>query len=154
MIPSDFSPQFCQLVMADIDQMLAIEEAVYAYPWSRGNFSDSFLSAYEAFGLRDAAGQLFAYFIVMPVVDELHLLNIAVNKPFQGRGYARLLLEKLHCYALERQFQSILLEVRRSNARAIDVYHSDGFAEIGLRKGYYPADNQAREDALVMRRMC
>jgi ribosomal-protein-alanine N-acetyltransferase len=46
---------------------------------------------------------------------------------------------------------SILLEVRPSNKRALEVYQRYGFARIGLRKGYYPAANNTREDAIVMR---
>jgi ribosomal-protein-alanine N-acetyltransferase len=49
---------------------------------------------------------------------------------------------------------SVLLEVRRSNYRAIEVYLADGFEEIGRRKAYYPVDVNTREDAIVMRRMC
>jgi ribosomal-protein-alanine N-acetyltransferase len=45
----------------------------------------------------------------------------------------------------------VLLEVRPSNIRALDIYRRYGFAEIGRRKGYYPAPNQQREDAIVMR---
>ena len=42
------------------------------------------------------------------------------------------------------------LEVRASNARARQVYVRRGFAEIGLRRGYYPAGKALREDAIVM----
>ncbi|MND05848.1 ribosomal-protein-alanine N-acetyltransferase [compost metagenome] len=45
--------------------------------------------------------------------------------------------------------QTILLEVRPSNQAAIELYASAGFAEIGRRRGYYPAGNE-REDAIVL----
>ncbi|MDF3835797.1 ribosomal-protein-alanine N-acetyltransferase, partial [Cupriavidus basilensis] len=47
---------------------------------------------------------------------------------------------------------TMLLEVRPSNGGAIALYRQAGFAEIGRRKGYYPAAGQVREDALVLRR--
>ena len=47
--------------------------------------------------------------------------------------------------------ESVLLEVRPSNLRALQVYQRYGFAEIGRRKAYYPAHNGQREDAIVMR---
>lgn len=145
---------FVKLGFADIDQILTIEEAVYSHPWSRGNFTDSFLSGYQAFGLRDHSGEIAAYFFVMPVVDELHLLNFAVRKENQGQGYASAMLRYLHLYAKEQGMTSVLLEVRRSNCRAIEVYLADDFEEIGRRKAYYPVDVNTREDAIVMRRMC
>ena len=46
---------------------------------------------------------------------------------------------------------SILLEVRPSNERALDVYRRHGYVQIGRRKGYYPAGAAGREDAIVMR---
>ncbi|MFZ6746619.1 ribosomal protein S18-alanine N-acetyltransferase [Undibacterium sp. JH2W] len=146
-------PHYGKLGFADVDSMLSIEERVYTHPWSRGNFTDSLSSGYEAFGFRDVEQDLFAYFVVMPILDELHLLNFAVGLPYQGQGYAKLLMGKLFAYANEHAYASILLEVRRSNVRAISVYEGAGFVSIGVRKGYYPAHDQQREDAIVMRRM-
>lgn len=142
---------FCRLGIADLDEMLAIEEAVYSHPWTRGNFLDSFYSNHEAGGIRDANGSLLAYFLVMPVVDELHLLTFAVSKDKQRQGLALGLLDNMLRYARDRKFVSILLEVRVSNHRAIEIYRRFGFQDIGLRKAYYPAVNGAREDAFVMR---
>jgi ribosomal-protein-alanine N-acetyltransferase len=42
------------------------------------------------------------------------------------------------------------LEVRASNERARRLYARRGFAEVGLRRGYYPAAQGRREDAVVM----
>ncbi|MBI1772926.1 MAG: ribosomal protein S18-alanine N-acetyltransferase [Burkholderiales bacterium] len=147
------TPQYSKLGFADVDSILTIEERVYAHPWTRGNFTDSFSSGYEAFGFRNAELDLFAYFVVMPILDELHLLNFAVDLPYQGQGYAKLLMGKLFTYTSEHAHTSILLEVRRSNVRAISVYEGAGFTSIGVRKGYYPAHDGQREDAIVMRRI-
>ncbi|MFZ6691947.1 ribosomal protein S18-alanine N-acetyltransferase [Undibacterium sp. SXout20W] len=146
--------EFVRLGFADIDQILSIEEAVYSHPWSRGNFSDSLMNGHDAFGIRNEVQEIIAYFLVMPVVDELHLLNFAVRSENQKQGYASAMLKFMHAYAKEHGYASILLEVRRSNYRAIEVYLGDGFQEIGRRKGYYPAEGDAREDAIVMRRIC
>jgi len=145
--------EFIRLGFADIDQILAIEEAVYSHPWTRGNFSDSLMNGHGAFGIRDMEQQIIAYFLIMPVVDELHLLNFAVRAENQKQGYASAMLKFMHEYAKEHGFVSILLEVRRSNYRAIEVYLGDGFKEIGRRKGYYPLQGDEREDAIVMRRI-
>lgn len=140
-----------KLGLADLDNMLALENRVYSHPWSRGNFFDSFNNGDEVFGLRDEEGQLFAYIILMNVVDEVHLLNIAVDGAQQKRGYARYLLEQLCVLAREKGMSSILLEVRVSNQAALSLYQKFGFTEIGRRKNYYPVSLQTREDAIVMR---
>ncbi len=143
--------QICQLGLSDLDDILAIEEAVYTHPWSRGNFLDSFYGQHIAVGIRDAQGSLVSYMFLMPVVDELHLLTFAVTLNKQGLGYGHALLKEMMRLAFERKFISVMLEVRVSNMRAISVYQRFGFCEIGRRRGYYPAHDGAREDAIVMR---
>ncbi|MES2048301.1 MAG: ribosomal protein S18-alanine N-acetyltransferase [Pseudomonadota bacterium] len=142
---------FCKLGFADIDQILMIEEKVYSHPWTRGNFLDSFYSGHEACGVRNKSEDLMGYFVLMSVVDEMHLLNFSIAAERQRQGLARILLDKMSERAREKNISSILLEVRVSNQRAVEVYQRYGFIEIGRRKGYYPSADGVREDAIVMR---
>jgi ribosomal-protein-alanine N-acetyltransferase len=87
----------------------------------------------------------------MYAVDEAHLLDVAVAAERQGEGIGRWLLDKATSRAREQGMQSMLLEVRPSNERAQQVYLRYGFTEIGRRRGYYPAQEGQREDAIVMR---
>lgn len=135
----------------DLPEVVAIENDVYPYPWSRGNFLDSLYSGYETWTLRDAAGALAGYFLMMFAVDEAHLLNITVRRGLHGKGLGRMQLDKVIALARERGMTSVLLEVRPSNLRALAVYKRYGFVQIGIRKGYYPAAGNMREDAIVMR---
>jgi len=136
---------------ADIDEVLTLEQLVYSHPWSRANFVDSLASGYQAWLLRDQTGELLGYFLLMAIVDEAHLLNVAVAASQQGRGLGRFLLNQAVACARGLGMESVLLEVRPSNTRALEIYERYGFARIGLRKAYYPAANQQREDAIVMR---
>jgi ribosomal-protein-alanine N-acetyltransferase len=135
----------------DIEDVLAVEDRVYPYPWSRANFLDSLASGYQAWVLRDQAMRLLGYFLVMQVVDEAHLLNVAVAEEWQGQGLGRFLLNQSVACARGQGMESMLLEVRPSNVRALGIYERYGFEQIGRRKGYYPAADQQREDAIVMR---
>lgn len=136
---------------SDIDEVVALEESVYPYPWSRGNFADSLASGYHAWVLRDQSMQLMGYFLVMQMVDEAHLLNVAVAQQWQGQGLGRFLLNQSVACSRGLGLESMLLEVRPSNTRALELYERYGFEQIGRRKGYYPAGGQQREDAIVMR---
>lgn len=136
---------------SDLDEVVAVEQEVYPYPWSRTNFSDSLTQGYHAWVLRAQDRTLMGYFLVMGIVDEAHLLNVAVARPWQGKGVGRLLVNQAVALSRGLGMESILLEVRPSNARALEIYQRYGFAEIGRRKGYYPAANSTREDAIVMR---
>lgn len=146
-----FNYTYSQLKLADLDAILAIEDRVHSHPWSRGNFVDSFCAGHVAFGLYNQKQELMAYFLLMPILDELHLLTFAVDIPFQKLGFAKVLLQHMSDYAVSQNAQSLLLEVRVSNLRAQHVYSAFGFAEIGRRKGYYPVHGGEREDAVVMR---
>jgi ribosomal-protein-alanine N-acetyltransferase len=136
---------------SDIDEVVALEESVYPYPWSRGNFADSLASGYHAWVLRNQSMQLMGYFLVMQMVDEAHLLNVAVAQEWQGQGLGRFLLNQSVACSRGLGLESMLLEVRPSNTRALELYERYGFEQIGRRKGYYPAGSQQREDAIVMR---
>ena len=135
----------------DLPAVLEIENAVYPHPWSRANFLDSLYGGHEAWVLRDGNGVLLGYFLIMLIVDEAHLLNISVRGDLHGRGIGRLLLDKVAQMARDKGMAHILLEVQPSNVRAIRLYERFGFEQIGLRKAYYPAAENTREDALVMR---
>lgn len=142
-------PALQPLAVADVDAVLAVEVRAYAHPWSRGNFIDSLAAGYVARVARDDEGAVIGYFVAMPGVDELHLLNVTVAPEHQGRGHGRALLEAVVAEARARAATRLLLEVRESNLRAQRLYASRGFAELGRRRGYYPARG-GRENAIVM----
>lgn len=142
---------FERMQVHDLDAVVEIEQAVYPQPWSRGNFIDSLLNDYEAWVARDASGRLIAYFLLMAMVDEAHLLNVSVRGDLQGQGIGRHLLDRVVLLTRAKGLQSVLLEVRPSNTRALAVYLRYGFVQVGVRKAYYPAADNLREDAVVMR---
>lgn len=142
------------LTVADLGAVLAIENAAYEFPWTRGNFIDALAAGNHAQGLRDAAGTLCAYCVAMAGVQEMHLLNLTVAPPHQHRGLARLMLDALVAASGAADARWLWLEVRESNQRAQAVYRRYGFEPIGVRRGYYPAAGGQREDAIVMRLAC
>jgi len=137
--------------LADLDEIMLIENAAFSHPWSRGNFVDSLSNMDNAWVARSAQRELLAYFVQMAVVDESHLLTIAVKASAQRQGLGSLMLDLVVQQAALMQMTSILLEVRSSNLRALALYQRFGFVQIGLRKNYYQRTAQQREDALVLR---
>jgi [ribosomal protein S18]-alanine N-acetyltransferase len=135
--------------LSDLDRVMLLEAAAYPFPWSRGNFIDSLAAGYVAEVLVDGDGELLGYFIAMAAVDELHLLNVTVAPPHQGRGHGHELLHAVRAQAARLKARRVLLEVRGSNLRAQALYRRLGFETIGVRRGYYPAP-KGREDAIVM----
>jgi ribosomal-protein-alanine N-acetyltransferase len=137
------------LTEALLDDVLRIEKSAYAHPWTRGNFADSLKSGYQLLALM-GGDTLIGYFVAMEGVDEVHLLNITVAPEFQGQGFGVLMLDALSVWARSRQALCLWLEVRESNARAMQVYERFGYRRVGERKHYYPAARGQREHAVVM----
>ena len=81
------------------------------------------------------------------MVDEAHIINVAVRQSWRGKGVGELLLISGIDMALKNKATVATLEVRKSNTIAQTLYKKYGFQEVGLRKAYY-TDN--KEDAVIM----
>ncbi|HEX2542857.1 MAG TPA: ribosomal protein S18-alanine N-acetyltransferase [Caldimonas sp.] len=138
------------MTVASLDGVMALEEEVYPFPWTRGNFLDSLAAGYVAWTLNRIDGDLIGYCVAMFGADEMHLLNITVAPAWRKRGHARRLLDELVAVCRQRPADRLWLEVRESNHAAREVYRRLGFVPAGMRRGYYPAPAGTREDAIVM----
>lgn len=145
--------RFVTMRAQDVPQVVAVENTIYAFPWTAGNFSDSLQAGYTVTLLLNQRNVLLGYFVLMCAVDEMHLLNLSVAQQHQGQGYGTQLLQHIFETSHTVGKQRILLEVRPSNPRAVALYIRSGFTQIGVRKGYYPAHASTREDALVMEKL-
>ena len=134
--------------MEDVDKIIEIEKLAYPFPWTRGVFVDCLRVGYACFGLQ-IGKQLAGYTIFSWAAGEAHLLNLCIHPDWQHRGYGSLLLEYTINQVARVDSDSILLEVRASNPRAVKLYINRGFKVIGERKAYYRAGDK-REDAIVM----
>jgi ribosomal-protein-alanine N-acetyltransferase len=131
----------------DLDAIERIERRAYPTPWSRSMFAGE-LSKPSGICLGAFQGEdMLGYLIVARYVDAWHIMNVAVDEGFRGRGIAHGMLERLFELTVGDVERGYTLEVRVSNETAIDLYKRLGFVETGVRRGYY-TDN--REDALIM----
>ncbi|HCN73256.1 MAG TPA: bifunctional tRNA (adenosine(37)-N6)-threonylcarbamoyltransferase complex dimerization subunit type 1 TsaB/ribosomal-protein-alanine acetyltransferase RimI [Pusillimonas sp.] len=134
-----------------LDEVVDIEASVQSFPWTRGNFADALSAGYGAWvALQD--DKVVGFSVVMFAPDVAHLLVIAVAPRFQRGGVGYVLLRHSEQAARDHGLISMLLEVRRSNAKALNFYHNRGFQSLSVRKGYYPAAKSPREDALVLQK--
>lgn len=134
--------------LADMDEVMRIEQQVHAHPWTRGNFTDA-LNSDNLCKVYEDGKEILGYAVLMQAVDEMQLLNISIAAEYQRKGLGRKLLGEIMEIARGMSLCRMLLEVRASNVAALGLYRAAGFSEIGLRRGYYLADN-GREDAIVM----
>ncbi|MDP2794951.1 MAG: ribosomal protein S18-alanine N-acetyltransferase [Sulfurisoma sp.] len=142
----DFAPMRAD----DVDAVIAAEQRIYDFPWTRGNFTDSLAAGYGAWLLHED-GVMLGYAVMMLAVDEAHLLNLSILPEARRRGFGSRLLRQMFAVARGKGAKRMLLEVRPSNVSGIGLYRHFDFIAIGERRGYYAA-HHGREDAIVMAR--
>lgn len=138
-----------EMLLADLDPVLAIERASFPTPWSRSMFEHDLLSnPYGRFFVaEDPDGEILGYIGSWFVYEECHIGTIAVHREHRGEGLASELVRHTAAQALSEDIDYIILEVRTNNDAAISLYQSLGFRQVGLRKGYY---TDTGDDAYLM----
>jgi ribosomal-protein-alanine N-acetyltransferase len=133
----------------------ALERACFSDPWTEAQLAAELAAGSAGFVLvleRPAGGGgrgLCAYGAFRLVLDEMHVMNVAVAAPERRRGLARWLLRFAMGRAARRGASRALLEVRAGNREAVALYESLGFRRLGVRREYY---REPVEDALVLAR--
>jgi ribosomal-protein-alanine N-acetyltransferase len=134
----------------DLDEILAVEQAAYPFPWTRGIFEDCLRVGYSCWVLEQDR-EIVGYGVMTVAAGESHILNVCVRPERQRAGHGLRLLEHLVALSRRHHADTALLEVRPSNRAALALYRKAGFNEVGVRRGYYPGTN-GREDALILAR--
>jgi len=149
MFSPEITPKHRVMKIADVEQVAQLEQRVYPFPWSDGIFRDCLRVGYGA-RVIEVGADLAGYVIYSHGAGEAHLLNLCVAPDYRRQKIGRRILRYVfQTLALEKA-EVIFLEVRPSNIGAIALYESLGFEQIGVRRGYYEAQD-GREDAKVYR---
>ncbi|MDX1804895.1 MAG: ribosomal protein S18-alanine N-acetyltransferase [Alcanivorax sp.] len=149
MTASDVSPDIRPMELEDLDEVLAIENAAQLTPWGSCHFRDCLKADHYQCLVAVEADRPVAFLILSHILDECHVLNIAVAPSRQRRGLARWLLSQSLQRAREGGMTVVYLEVRAGNSGAQALYQQLGFSECGRRKGYYRLGD-GHEDAVLM----
>jgi ribosomal-protein-alanine N-acetyltransferase len=135
-----------------LEQVLEIERASFPTPWTKGMFLKEFNSplSFHFVATKPAPqGDLVVcYVIFWMLMEEVHILNLATHPTFRRLGIAHSLLLFSLDFAYRRGGKVYLLEVRRGNQAALNLYQKVGFTALRVRRKYY-ADTG--EDAFIMR---
>ena len=140
--------------VADLEQILQLEEACFSAPWTRkmleaelsGNQFAHFLIA-KGSGLEDGTTDIAGYLCFWVVFEELRIMNLAIKASARRRGIARRLVTRTLEIGLEKGASRALLEVRASNDPALLLYEHMGFHRVSIRSRYY---SHPLEDAVLM----
>jgi ribosomal-protein-alanine N-acetyltransferase len=131
----------------DLDEIVAIEKAIFSSPWTRPMYLRELENPDVSFLYALRVPQIAGFCSFWLVLDELHINNLAVRVEYQGQGIGTALLRHVLDVGAERGATRATLEVRRSNAPAIRLYERLGFEIAATRPSYYV---NPPEDALIL----
>ncbi len=143
--------QIMPLGSSDLQRLMEIERAVFDEPWSASIMRDSIHAAHSrVWGIyAEDDSVLIGFGVITIVMDESELIDMAVAKEYQGKGYGKVLMQFLIDKAKQNGAEKMFLEVGVTNNPAINMYQGLDFTQINIRKNYYRRKNDIYEDALV-----
>ena len=136
----------------DAEAIACVHADLDVSPWNTAQWIEAYTHAADAWVItkQDSDGELVVgYAIYRAVCEQAELLNFGVRREYQGQGLGGNFLEST-LSLLPKSVEEILLEVRRSNVPATNLYEKLGFNEATVRRDYYPVAGGGREDAIVM----
>lgn len=136
-----------EMHLGDVPEALRIERLSFSTPWSEASFLSEVYGQRSFTRVAECGGALVGYICMRHVADECHLLDLAVDPDYRGRGVAGMLLNSGFEAMREEGCRFLFLEVRESNIPSLKLYEKLGFKVTGLRKAYYL---KPTEDAVIM----
>jgi [ribosomal protein S18]-alanine N-acetyltransferase len=135
------------MTVADLPEILTIETASFKMPWSETLFYNEILKTISVARVAKIYGKVVGYLCANVIIDEGHILNLAVHPEYRGLGIASRMIQEMLEIMRVVNCRSVFLEVRVSNEEARKMYEKFGFGLLGTRKNYYILPV---EDAVVM----
>ncbi|MDQ3023570.1 MAG: ribosomal protein S18-alanine N-acetyltransferase [bacterium] len=136
--------------MGDLDQVMEIENYSFPTPWRRHMYESDLKTnrGSRFYVLRDPmTNEIGSYCGTWFIYDEAHVGTIATRRENRGDRLAEQLLAYTAMQAENEGLRYMILEVRITNAAAIQLYERLGFLRVGIRRGYY---TDTGEDAILM----
>ena len=132
-----------------LEELARLERICFSRPWSRQMLAEELENQCAAFlvAVEPLTEKVVGYAGLLVMADEGYITNVAVFPEYRRRGVAEQLIAVFDSFARGNRLAFLTLEVRPSNAPAIALYQSFGFAEVGRRRNYY---DLPREDALIL----
>lgn len=138
---------FRKMVEADIDHVVAVENASFSSPWARQSFCEELENKLAYYLLATSGDAVIGYVGMWIIIDEAHITNVAVLPSHRRLGIGEAMMQEALVVAKSKGACAMTLEVRASNLAAKNLYEKLGFKPSGVRKNYY---EDTQEDAIIM----
>lgn len=141
--------QILEMAAVHTAQIAALEGEIFSLPWDEPSIRAELSNPLSLWLVAAEGAGVLGYVGSQTCFEDTDILNVAVRPDRRRRGVAEALLRELEQRLYARGSRQITLEVRASNLPALALYGKLGYAEVGLRKGYY---EKPREDARILQK--
>lgn len=132
--------------LEDLPAVLEIERKAHLAPWGEENFKGELEKPYCQFWVLtddETDEQIAGYIVFWVMFDEAQILNVVVDLPYRGLGYAQNMISRAIQVATKKEAKRLTLEVRKGNLPAIQLYQKMGFTIQQIRKQFYSNGDDA-----------
>jgi [ribosomal protein S18]-alanine N-acetyltransferase len=137
----------------DLLQVVEIEKRLHKAPWGMEELKAELAKPYCQFLVMtddETDSKVMGYIVFWLMFDECNILNVVVDLPYRGMGLAKTMIRQAVNAALRKGIRKVLLEVRKSNQPAIQLYQNMKFTIIHVRKSFYSDGEDAYQMALYL----
>lgn len=132
----------------DLDRIVELEQQLFTTSWKKEDFLYEIYENTFSFNfVLEVENIIIGYVGVWIMYEQSQITTIGIDKDYQRKGYAEVLMKEIIQFACEEGSEVMSLEVRVSNQPAISLYEKCGFVNQAVRKNYYQDNN---EDAYLM----
>jgi ribosomal-protein-alanine N-acetyltransferase len=129
--------EICNMHISDLDSISNILLSDFDDFWSYSIFKSELENPNSFYIMAKQNNIIIGFAGIWQSVDDIHITNIVVKKPYRNNGVGSMLLNKLIQICKSKKTSSITLEVSIQNVPAIKLYEKYGFKNVGIRKKYY-----------------
>lgn len=124
----------------DLEQILRVEQGSHPNPWTREHFEAELAKPYSRILVLtddETDTEILGYIVFWVLMRDCQILNVVVDLKYRGKGYAQMMLRKALSIAMKDDAKRAILDVRKSNLPAIQLYQKVGFLTNRIQKGFY-----------------
>ena len=136
-----------KILPCHLDMIFEAEKECFLDYYSYETLSSE-INSHPFIGFMEFDGALKGYILASAVLDQADIDKVAVKQAYRNQNIATSLINALEEALKSQGVKQVFLEVRRSNAPAINLYSKSGYGKISERKNYYGGV----EDALIFKK--
>lgn len=137
----------------DLSAITEIERKVHVAPWTEEHFRSELAKPYSQVLLLtddETDSKIAGYIVYWLMFDECQILNVVVDLPYRGLGFAKDMIRRAVAAAERKGAKKVELDVRKSNQPAVQLYQAMKFVIVHVRKGFYSNGEDAYQMTLFL----